>query len=155
MAIGSSFVRSKAQGPLRPLHAILRVGGVYVPIDPAAPADRVVAQVSLVSPRLVLTDAARSEAFSDVVSDGYVMDISQPLPELSSKEALHKRRYDRAADDAAYILMTSGTTGAPKGIVHTHKSGLAYARMASKLCRLTASDRVSHHTPVHFDMSIF
>lgn len=136
------------------IYAILRIGGVYVPIDPAAPTERIEAQVSIVSARLVITDTARKTKFSSVLSESELFDISQPLDEFSGnlEPACGP---DRSTEDPAYILMTSGTTGAPKGIVHTHKSGLAYAKMASKLCALRASDRVSHHTPIHFDMSIF
>ncbi|WP_170422296.1 amino acid adenylation domain-containing protein [Ruegeria arenilitoris] len=133
------------------IYAILRVGGTYVPIDPAAPVDRALAQLSAASPKMVLTDTARLPKFSDAGPEVQLFDISQPLPDDPRVLPIPQR----GEQDPAYILMTSGTTGTPKGIVHTHKSGLAYAKMAADLCGLRASDRVSHHTPVHFDMSIF
>ncbi|MBO9446350.1 amino acid adenylation domain-containing protein [Ruegeria sp. R14_0] len=133
------------------IYAILRVGGIYVPIDPAAPAERVSAQLSAASPKMILADTARLPKFTDAAPKDQLLDISQPLPSDPRDLPVVKRN----PEDPAYILMTSGTTGTPKGIVHTHKSGLAYAKMAADLCGLRPSDRVSHHTPVHFDMSIF
>lgn len=57
------------------------------------------------------------------------------------------------ADDPAYLIFTSGSTGVPKGIVHTHASGMAYARAAAERHRLTAASRVAGIPPLHFDMS--
>ncbi len=154
---GDRVILCSAKSPraIAALHAILRVGAVYVPLDPAAPAKRIATQVSAISPRFVLTDSERLSHFSDSFAPSQIVDISEPLPKLNAQEVLETRQSQRSEFDAAYILMTSGTTGTPKGIVHTHQSGLAYARMSANLCDLTASDRVSHHTPLHFDMSIF
>jgi amino acid adenylation domain-containing protein len=58
-------------------------------------------------------------------------------------------------DDAAYIIFTSGSTGVPKGIVHTHRSAVAYATMAADLYDLRADDRLSNFPPLHFDQSTF
>lgn len=55
--------------------------------------------------------------------------------------------------DLAYIMYTSGSTGTPKGIMHAHRSGLNYARMAAHTYGLTHTDRLGNHSPLHFDMS--
>ena len=57
--------------------------------------------------------------------------------------------------DLAYILYTSGSTGDPKGIMHTHRSGLAFARWAADDYGLRPTDRLSNHAPLHFDLSTF
>ena len=55
--------------------------------------------------------------------------------------------------DLAYIIYTSGSTGVPKGIMHTHRSGMAYARLTADLYELTEADRIGNHCALHFDMS--
>ena len=57
--------------------------------------------------------------------------------------------------DLAYIMYTSGSTGEPKGIMHTHGSGYSYAAASAALYRVNADDRLSNHSPLHFDMSTF
>ncbi|MCA9896156.1 MAG: AMP-binding protein, partial [Anaerolineae bacterium] len=57
--------------------------------------------------------------------------------------------------DLAYIMYTSGSTGKPKGIMHTHYSGLSYVRMSAATYSVGHDDRLSNHSPLHFDMSTF
>ena len=125
----------------------LRAGAVYVPIDPAAPKARVEKILTDCGVRCVLVDPQRNASGTQTRN---FIDISDAIAQNARVQAVA-----RSTDDLAYILYTSGSTGAPKGICHTHKSGMAYARMSAELCRLAPSDRVSHHTPLHFDMSIF
>ncbi len=57
--------------------------------------------------------------------------------------------------DLAYILYTSGSTGDPKGIMHSHRSGLSFALWAAETYGLKTEDRLSSHAPLHFDLSTF
>ncbi|MEM6889254.1 MAG: amino acid adenylation domain-containing protein [Pseudomonadota bacterium] len=126
---------------------ILRAGAAYVPLDPTAPETRVRTVLSDCAPALVLADPVCSKI------------LDTELPVTLTGDAVHTGlcmpNVVRSSTDMSYILYSSGSTGTPKGICHTHNSGLAYARMAADLCDLKSSDRVSHHTPLHFDMSIF
>nr|KAJ0186416.1 hypothetical protein LSAT_V11C900495310 [Lactuca sativa] len=52
-------------------------------------------------------------------------------------------------DDPTLILYTSGTTGKPKGVVHTHSSILAQVKTLSTAWEYTSSDRFLHCLPLH------
>jgi mycobactin peptide synthetase MbtF len=90
--------------------AVLRAGGVIVPLDPGLPADRIddiVAQVSA-----VLGEPLRLDAEVYAMADSIAAEALPPEP--------------IAPGQAAYAVFTSGTTGRPKGVLGTHDAVLAY-----------------------------
>ena len=63
-------------------------------------------------------------------------------------------RPDVTSSSPAYVVHTSGSTGAPKGAVNTHGGLRNYLLWMADTYRVTADDRVLHHTPVTFDASL-
>ncbi len=112
------------------LLAILKAGGVYLPLDPAYPTDRLEYIAHDAGARLVL-DSLNG------------MDSEAELPQLTDPSRL------------AYIIYTSGTTGRPKGVAVAHSApvNLAYARGA---CHdpIGPGDRILAAISVGFDVSI-
>ncbi|KAI5651271.1 hypothetical protein M9H77_37276 [Catharanthus roseus] len=58
-------------------------------------------------------------------------------------------------EDPALILYTSGTTGKPKGVVHTHRSILAQVQMLSNAWEYSPSDQFLHCLPLHHVHGLF
>ncbi|WP_175956069.1 non-ribosomal peptide synthetase [Burkholderia sp. BCC0405] len=117
------------------LVAILRAGGVYVPVDPEQPLARAATILGEARPALVITRAALAPRFADaaravVLVDRDAADIA--MRDASPVDApVHP-------DALAYALFTSGSTGVPKGVAISHRS-LA----ASTAARLAAYPRVA------------
>ena len=150
------------------VHAILRAGAVMVPIDPLAPVARVRSVVADAAIEVVITDTRRS-TFPTIVADGALRGAvvrgaleGEPEPvgmsivgwsDLADRSVAPVAEV--APDDDAYVIYTSGSTGVPKGIVHTHRSALAYVRLAAAAYALTATDRLANIASLHFDQSTF
>jgi amino acid adenylation domain-containing protein len=148
------------------IYGILAAGAAYVPLDPFAPAARVGFVIQDCGIRHVVSGEAKREALAQIVAAGSPLECVVGVPEGAlpvrcvpwvavaalSGEALD---LDSVEQDLAYILYTSGSTGTPKGIMHTHRSGLSFAEWAAETYGLAASDRLSNHAPLHFDLSTF
>lgn len=147
------------------IHAILRSGAAYVPIDPFAPA-RVVAGIAEDCGIEVLVSEQRQRrvlAELPALAPGLrsVVGVSDPVEGLACVSPAEVAAADGfvapkvLSDDLAYVMYTSGSTGVPKGLMHTHRSGLRYAQLAVDTYGVRPQDRLANSAPFHFDISTF
>ena len=152
--------------------SVLKAGCVYVPIDLESPALRISKIVEATKPRAIVVASSAhgliDELFAlDAFSPGLVIGSTDELPvegteshvtfgspdwRRRSTEPVSQRR---SASDAAHLLFTSGSTGAPKGVVVTHSSVAAFVDWAVTYFGIRSSDKMSGHPPLHFDLSTF
>jgi acyl-coenzyme A synthetase/AMP-(fatty) acid ligase len=148
------------------MFGVLKAGGVYVPLDPQAPAERIgyiidncqvkvlittgdrLHALDLVTMRLVeftiLVSAAGNGTFERVLPWGAISEYASTAPDEQS-----------ITTDLAYILYTSGSTGRPKGVMLTHQNALTFVQWCADTFKVTAEDNLSNHAPLHFDLSVF
>ena len=97
--------------------AILKAGGVYVPLDPTFPADRMSFMLSEVDARTVLVDQPA------VAPRGpwRVLDFDEALADEQGLESgTGALPEDVDSRNGCYVIFTSGSTGRPKGTTVTH-----------------------------------
>lgn len=172
--IGQGVKRGDRVGILMPMslesalaiYGILKSGAAYVPLDPSAPVERLVLIMQQCGiTHLISADAktATLEALCERLPKlscivGVTTDIAPTVRCISwdivttTPPAAPVRMI---SSDIAYIIFTSGSTGMPKGVTHTHASGLHYARGITDLFGILPSDRLANHAPLHFDISLF
>jgi amino acid adenylation domain-containing protein len=155
------------------MFGVLKAGGVYVPLDPQAPADRVGYIIGNCGIRVLLTTKERRAALDPAVVselDYCVMTDDSPASSsgangsgnrvvpwamLGELPASPAPEVTLTETDLAYILYTSGSTGRPKGVMLSHQNALTFVEWCADKFQMCADDRLSNHAPLHFDLSVF
>lgn len=146
------------------MYGIMRAGAAYVPLDPTAPEART---------RFVIEDCAISYLVSEDkklnrlqglersgldlltiigVESGAMSLPTVPWDEIGSEEGPPVVP-GLMEQDLAYVLYTSGSTGVPKGIMHSHRSALSWANTTVASYEIGNDDVISNYAPIHFDLS--
>lgn len=122
--------------------AICRLGAAYLPLDIQQPHDR-------------LASILASAQAKVVVQTGLA-----PFDLPSIQADLHYSRCYRddcpaSAQDPAYLLYTSGSTGAPKGVLINHSAIVNRLLWMQDHYQIGEQDRILQKTPATFDVSVW
>ncbi|MFE7469309.1 amino acid adenylation domain-containing protein, partial [Streptomyces sp. NPDC057499] len=125
--------------------AVLKAGGVYVPLHSSYPEDRLRQALAQSGAWILLTDAAmesraQETGVSVVRVDAVPADLGA-APASVSPTAL------------AYVMFTSGSTGVPKGVAVTHDDIVAL--VSDRRWRSGAHGSVLFHSPHSFDAATY
>lgn len=151
---------------------IYKAGCIYVPLDPASPAIRLLkiidgcesrCMITAGSARPELEELLRQESFPAELSIGWlntaVPDWLKPITAFSlddvRRQSTQPLPTGTGRNDIAHILFTSGSTGTPKGVMITHANVIHFVDWANRYFGIDATDRLSGHPPLHFDLSFF
>jgi len=152
----------KSNGVVAAIFAILQAGAAYVPVDPTAPARRCAFIFTNCAVRALVVDRKLFAKLAEEMT-GTTCRIVGPVEVPGAKgldlvlvACTHAGASATAPpSDLAYILYTSGSTGVPKGVMHSNATALGFVDWCSEEFAPTPEDRFSSHAPFHFDLSIF
>jgi amino acid adenylation domain-containing protein len=148
--------------------ASLKVGGVYVPVDLASPANRSQKIIDACEPAVLFVSAESNKvlqslqphsgnphcaiAVSSSPESSGPFEVTHSFAELDGFSA-EIEACSNPDTDPAHILFTSGSTGTPKGVVITHRNVTRFLDWTRKYFKYSPDDRMSGHPPLHFDLS--
>lgn len=126
--------------------AVWRAGGVYVPLDPQLPVDRLRYMVERAGVRCVVADAGTAERAAGLGVPVVSVDTVRPAPDAP--------RHVPDPRELACVIFTSGSTGRPKAVGVEHHAMAAHALAAREQFGITAADRVMNLASFSFDASL-
>lgn len=128
------------------LLAILKSGGAYFPVDPAWPSARRTSALSAIGPtRLTVTTDRHASEWEDAER---LVDPSDPALSAYPSEPPDTKGHN--AGQLAYVSLTSGSTGEPKGVMIEHR-GILRLLDHRMPWRIGPGDRMLQMAPVAFD----
>lgn len=131
------------------LLAVLKAGGVFIPLDPKLPPKRVEEIASRAQATIGLADRKTGPQIAASVQT--VLQLSEEA--LSWLPAEDGAPMSAAAQptDAAYVIFTSGSTGRPKGVVMEHQAASSSIMAHGKVLGFGRSTRALHFASLSFD----
>lgn len=132
----------------------LAAGGYYTVLDTAQPPERVRRITDQLEPALLVTDAAHRAAAEALGLNCPILDVADGLAQPPDPFVLQTLRAEAIDTDLAYVLFTSGSTGAPKGVAVQHRAVLAYSAWAAGTFGIDETTVFGNQTPFYFSMSV-
>ncbi|MFI8517800.1 amino acid adenylation domain-containing protein [Streptomyces sp. NPDC085481] len=142
---------------LASLLGILKAGGVYLPLDPDYPPERLAFMVEDTRPRVLITTGDVVAKLPAEARDVLRLELDDPAvrAELDARPDHAPTDADRRAPlrpgDLAYVIYTSGSTGRPKGVAVTHLGIPNLARSYIERFGLDANSRFLQFSSINFD----
>ncbi|KAF8080753.1 hypothetical protein N665_0924s0018 [Sinapis alba] len=138
-------------------------GGVAVPLALSYPEAELLYVMNNSDISVLLGTEDHSETMKTIAakSDARFLLIPPVVNSTSENVTRHQFQDDsfegdgKLLDDPALIVYTSGTTGKPKGVVHTHKSINSQVRMLTEAWEYTSADHFLHCLPLHHVHGLF
>jgi amino acid adenylation domain-containing protein len=133
------------------LLAILKAGGVHVPLDAAAPPERIAFMAQDTRMPVLLTQQHLLTKFLEPHPQLICLDADwETIAEQPSTNPAHVVK----GEHLAYIVYTSGSTGQPKGVQIEHRALASHCGAIIEVQQLTADDGILQFNSFTFDASL-
>jgi amino acid adenylation domain-containing protein len=135
------------------LLGILKAGGVYVPLDPEYPQERLSYMLEDTGVSVLLTQQHLIFDLPPYAAASEIVCLDSDWETISQESDENLSPFVTGAN-LAYIIYTSGSTGRPKGVCISHEAIASHLRIVGKKFALDENDRMLQFASLNFDVSI-
>ena len=141
--------------------ATVRAGAVYLPLNTAYTLNELEYFIGDAEPSLVVCDPSKAEGIGPIAAkvgakvETLGADGQGSLTQAAATVKADFETVDRADDDLAAILYTSGTTGRSKGAMLTHDNLASNSLSLVDYWRFTDKDVLIHALPIYHTHGLF
>jgi tyrocidine synthetase-3 len=133
------------------LLGVLKAGAAYVPFDPAHPKSRLSFMLSDAEVPLIITEKCLLEKLPTTDCIKVCVDADKKAIE---QQAWTNLQSNATAEDIAYVMYTSGSTGEPKGVIIQHRALVNYVWWAKDVYNFNERVSVALYSSLSFDLTV-
>ena len=129
-------------------------GCFYIPLSADLPAFRLKLIMDMVQADILLTDGEHSDILDTLNFSGTILSYSDINNHDIDENNLALRRKKMIDTDPLYVIFTSGSSGAPKGVLTSHRAVIDYINVFAKTFDITGDDVLGNQAPLDYIAAI-
>lgn len=129
--------------------AIIKAGGVYLPVDTLSPKNRIEDIIQDANPRLIIASLLFTQKYG--LNYGNLLEINELTKKIPNIESTNIQ-CSIEPSSPIYMMYTSGSTGKPKGVIITHQGVVNLAKIVN-YADMYPSKRMGQFSNLAFDAS--
>ncbi|MCP4663549.1 MAG: amino acid adenylation domain-containing protein, partial [bacterium] len=135
--------------------AILKAGGVYVPLDLSYPPERLAFMLEDAEAPVLITEEAVAASLPAELGGIHIVCLDRDAAAVARASDCNPAAGAAVGgDQLAYVIYTSGSTGIPKGVAVSHRA-VARLVFCTNYVDLGPGDRVAQASTTSFDAATF
>lgn len=133
---------------------VLAAGCFYAPLDPAMPEARLRLILDNLQPAMIIADVKHMNRLRTAFPAICVVCADDALQTFADQALIAERVSSIRPDDLSMVLYTSGSTGVPKGVAHTHQGMIAWTQ--NTICKygFTQETVLANQSPFYYANSL-
>jgi len=131
--------------------AILKVGCIYLPLDPLYPAERINHILQDSQTHFIITNNKWVSKIASYSIRYMTLECDYHYPAAQARF----KKVEVRSQDPAYVIYTSGSTGKPKGVVISHCNLINMAQAQIQELEINSSSHILQFAPISYDASIW
>ena len=142
---------SRHPNTITAFYGVIYSGCYYVPLDEEMPEHRIGLIFKELQSRSVICDKKTEDKVRNFSFAENVYCFEEMIKEPVNQLVLEKLRGNQIDTDPVYMVYTSGSTGAPKGVIACHRSVIDYIDHLSELLEADENTIFANQTPLYVD----